>query len=295
MKNKQIKVGLSSEKDRYQTVFRALDYIFADITPKIYALNPEKDYIILKPNCIDTKKEAAVTHVDALTAVLDFIQPIWQGRVILAEGAGMGNTMEAFKNFKYLGLKNMFPNLEFLDLNYANSICVEAFDHDLKPMQIKISNTIAEAPLRISVGPPKTHDNVIVTLSIKNMAVGSILKEDKMSIHQGVKAINRTIAAINQYTFPHLSVIDGWTAMQGNGPVDGEKIETRFAVGSTNCLAADVLTTQIMGFNPIQIGYLNYLGAADMVGLIQTVGRNKDDFNFHFKLPPTYLKQIQWN
>ncbi|MCL5407270.1 MAG: DUF362 domain-containing protein [Patescibacteria group bacterium] len=295
MKNKSIKVGLASEKDRYQTVFRSLDYIFADITPQIYTLDPEKDYIILKPNCIDTKKEAAVTSVEALTAVLDFIQPIWQGRIILAEGAGLGNTMEAFNNFKYLGLKNSFPNLEFLDLNFSDCICVEAFDQNLKPMQIKISNTVAEAPLRISVGPPKTHDSVIVTLSIKNMAVGSILKEDKMNIHQGIKAINRTIAAINKYTFPHLSVIDGWKSMQGNGPVDGEIIETHFAASSTNCLAADVLATQIMGFNPVQIGYLNYLGAADIINLIQTVGYNPNNFNFHLKPPPTYLEQIQWN
>lgn len=295
MKNKLIKVALTSEKDRYQTVFKALDYIFADITPKIYALNPEKDYIVLKPNCIDTNNTAAVTHIDALSAILDFIQPIWQGKIILAEGSGLGNTMEAFNNFKYIGLKNTYPNLEFLDLNFSDSIFVEGFDQNLKPIQIKISNTVCEAPLRIAVGPPKTHDTVIVTLSIKNLAVGSILKEDKTRIHQGVKAINRTIAAINKYTFPHLSVIDGWTSMEGDGPVDGNEINTRFAVASVNSLAADVFTTQRMGFNPIQVGYLNYLGAADIINLIQVVGCDPNNFNFHFKPPSTYLEQIQWN
>lgn len=295
MNTKPIKVALTREKDRYQTVFKALDAILTDITNKIYALNPKKDYIVIKPNCIDTQKEAAVTHLDALMAVLDFLQPIWPGRMILAEGSGLGNTMEAFRNFQYLSLKNIFSNLEFLDLNFSDAIFVEAFDKNLKPFQIKISNTVAEAPLRISVGPPKTHDSVIVTLSIKNMAVGSILKEDKMKIHQGPKAINRTLAALNKYTFPHLSIIDGWISMEGEGPVEGQTRETHFAVSSTDCLAADVFTAKRLGFNPIQIGYLNLLGAAKIQNLIQSVGGNPNDFNFHFKKPSTYLKQIQWN
>lgn len=295
MRKTPIKVAIYRDKDRYQTVFRALDCIFSEISKKIYALDPKKDYILIKPNCIDTKKQAAVTHVDAIIALLDFIQPVWSGKIILAEGSGLGNTMEAFKNFKYLNLKTMFPNLEFLDLNYSNSIFISGFDKNLKKIQLRISNTVAECPLRISVGPPKTHDNVVVTLSIKNMAVGSILKDDKYLIHQGVKAINRTLAEINKYTFPHISLIDGWTAMEGNGPLDGDVLDTKFAVASSNCLAADVLTTKIMGFNPIQVGYLNYLGAGEIQKLIQTVGQDAKYFNFHFKHPKTYLDQIQWN
>lgn len=295
MNQTPIKVAISSEKDRYQTVFRALDRIFPEVSEKIYGLDAEKDYILLKPNCIDTKKQAAVTHRDALMAVLDFLEPIWDGRVILAEGAGLGNTMEAFKNFQYLGLKNMFPKLDFLDLNFANSIFVTGFDRALKPIQLKVANTVAEAPFRISVGPAKTHDSVIVTLSIKNMAVGSLLKEDKTKIHAGPKAINRTLAEINKYTFPHLAVIDGWLSMEGNGPVDGEPRQTHFAVASCNALAADVFTTERMGFNPLQVGYLNLLGAKEIQPLIECVGRDPNNFNFHFKPPATYLKQIQWN
>lgn len=295
MKKDFVKVSLTSETDRYLTIFRSLDLMFVEISELIYGLDPEVDYILLKPNCIDIKKEAAVTHVDALRAVLDFLQPIWPGRVIIAEGSGLGNTLEAFKNFGYFGLKNMFPNVELLDINYSNSIFVEAFDKNLKKMQIRISDTIAEAPLRISVGPPKTHDSAVVTLSIKNMAVGSILKEDKVKIHQGPKAINRSLAAINKHTFPHIAVIDGWLSMEGNGPVDGGGIETHFAVASCNALAADVFTTERMGFNPIQVGYLNLLGAADIRPLIQVTGKEPHEFNFHFKHPDNYLLQIQWN
>lgn len=291
------KVSLTSEENRYNSVFRALDYFTQDIVKIIDSIDlneHRKNYILIKPNCVVTDVPLAATHPDALRAVLDFLEPIWSGRVILGEGAGIGNTMEAFKNYGYLDLKKNYPTLEFSDLNYADAIFIDIFDKHLKAQRIKIANTVAECPLRISVGPPKTHNEVVVTLSIKNMAVGSILKEDKENIHQGLKAINRSIATINQYTFPHVSVIDGWESMEGDGPSSGQKLNTHFAVVSNNPLAADCFVTELMGFNPLQIGYLNLLGAQNVLSNIEVLGKDPISFKFHFKPHHSYLEQIQW-
>lgn len=287
-------VSIESEVDRYQTVFRSLDSIFEDFSSQIYRLNPKKDYVLIKPNCIVTRKELATTHIDALRAVLDFLEPLWSGRVIIAEGAGLGNTLEAFKNLGFLDLKNIYSNLHFLDLNFAECVFVEAYDKNLKQIQIKIANTVAAAPFRLSLCLPKTHDSVIVTLSIKNMAVGAILKEDKSKIHQGPKAINKTLASLYHQTFPHIAVIDGWESMEGDGPVNGHKVDTRFAIASSNALAADTFCTERMGFNPLQIGYLNLLGVAKIASRIEAIGQDPDNFNFHFKLPPNYHNQQSW-
>src|SRR3990167_8162828 len=215
------KAALCSEENRYRTVFRALGFFTQEIVKiieKIDLKDHHKNYVVIKPNCVVTDNPLAATHVEALRAVLDFLAPIWSGRVVLAEGTGVGNTMAAFKNYGYLDLKKDFPKLEFSDLNYSNAIFIDVFDRDLNKQRIKIYNTIAESPLRISVGPPKTHDSTVVTLSIKNMAVGSILKEDKMKLCHEPRSINRSIAAINEYTLPHLAVIDGWESMEGRGP-----------------------------------------------------------------------------
>lgn len=291
------KVALTSEENRYRTVFRALDFFTQEIVKIIDSIEIEdhhKNYVVIKPNCVVTNNPLAATHIEALRAVLDFLAPIWQGRIVLAEGSGVGNTMEAFKNYGYLGLKKDYPNLEFSDLNFSNAIFIDIFDKNLKPQRIKIANTVAESPLRISVGPPKTHDFTVVTASIKNMAVGSILKEDKMKLCHDPRSINRSIAAINEFTFPHLSVIDGWVGMEGNGPDSGDKVDSQFCVCSNNPLAADTLVTQIMGFNPLQIGYLNLLGAGKIQDKIEVVGKDQLAFRFHFKPHPTYLEQIQW-
>ena len=291
--DESFKVALNRSEDRYHTVFNALATLTPEINARINKLNRENDYILIKPNCVVSHRPKCATHLDALKAVLDYIAPMWDGRIIIAEGSAE-NTIEAFEKYGYVTLKSDFPNLEFLDLNYSDAIFVDVLDKNLMPQPIKISNTVTVAPFRISVGPPKTHNDVVVTLSIKNMAVGSVLKDDRGLIHQGNRALNRSIAALYEYTFPHLSVIDAFQSMEGDGPINGKLVDTHFAAVSTNPLAADVLVTKLMGFNPIQVGYLNLLGAEETEKQIQVIGADPRNLQFHLKPHPTYLKQIDW-
>lgn len=287
------KVSLASTNDRYHTVFNVLTNLTTEINSLINQLDEKSDYILIKPNCVASRQPKCATHVDAIKAVLDFLAPLWDGRVILAEGSAE-NTIEAFDCYGYVKLKPDYPKLEFLDLNYSDAIFVDIFDQSLKPLTVKISNTVAEAPLRISVGPPKTHDNVIFTASIKNMAVASILKEDRGLIHQGNRAINRSIAALYEYTFPHLAVVDGWQAMEGDGPINGKLVDTKFAAASTNPIALDAVVAQMLGFNPVQIGYLNILGAAKAIEKLETIGADPRSLQFHLRPHRTYLEQLNW-
>jgi uncharacterized protein (DUF362 family) len=56
----------------------------------------------------------------------------------------------------------------------------------------------------------------------------------------------------------HLAIIDGWRGMEGNGPVKGTEVHSRVGVASTDFIAADVVGTLLMGFDPSDIGYLQY-------------------------------------
>ncbi len=54
----------------------------------------------------------------------------------------------------------------------------------------------------------KTPYTVVVTLSLKNMVVGSILGKNKKSVHQGVKRTNLIIALVCGRVLVYLAVID---------------------------------------------------------------------------------------
>jgi uncharacterized protein (DUF362 family) len=144
----------------------------------------------------------------------------------------------------------------------------------------------------------KTHDTVIVSLSVKNLAMGSIVSADKKSVHQGIKETNRYIAGIAEQVWPDLAVIDGYEGMEGDGPSRGEAVPLGIAISSTNALAADRIGCEIMGVDLHDVGYLHYcaergLGEADLKK-IDVLGERIGDCIRPFRLHRNVREQYAW-
>jgi uncharacterized protein (DUF362 family) len=58
-----------------------------------------------------------------------------------------------------------------MDLNHDEPVPVDVYDWRLRPLRLHLARSVVESDFRISVGPPKTHDAVTVTLSLKNWKV----------------------------------------------------------------------------------------------------------------------------
>ena len=61
------RVGLARRADRRQNIYRALDLVRNDVTPKL------REQVMLKPNFLSSKNQLAASHVDAIRGVLDFL------------------------------------------------------------------------------------------------------------------------------------------------------------------------------------------------------------------------------
>jgi uncharacterized protein (DUF362 family) len=169
----------------------------------------------------------------------------------------MGSFRQGLENYGYNAWLGRYP-VELVDLNDDEGVPVPAYDQKLKPMTLRVSRTVLESDLRISISPPKTHDTVNVTLALKNYAVGSLVRGQKRAIHQGCAGINLNLAKMAAYVAPHLAILDGFEAMEGNGPTQGTAVDWRIAIASTDFLAADGLACRLMGFDLDEIGYLHY-------------------------------------
>ena len=90
-----------------------------------------------------------------------------------------------------------------------------------------------------------------------------------------------------QEIYPDLGVIDGFVAMEGNGPVGGTPVDARVALASLDPLALDVLTTKLMGFDPGKIMYLTSLAEAGMgqgdLSKVTVLGTPAEECQFRFK------------
>ena len=286
-------VALVRSESHYDGVYKALELIEDEIREDLKG----KRKILVKPNFVSTKRQLAATHVDAVRAVLDMISKYYSGKIVIGEGPAVSSLMTGLKNFGYLDLQKEY-DVEFVDLNEDDYVELEGYDSQLKPLKLRMSKTLVESDYRISVALPKTHDCVIATLSIKNVVVGGLVKGEKGKIHQGYRAINLNIAKLARYVMPHLGVIDGFVGMEGRGPVSGDPVDLRVAAASFYPVSLDAVMCKIMGFNPMDIGYLYYLdkwriGVADLEK-IEILGESIEGLVRKFKPHPRYQEMLNW-
>lgn len=285
-------MAIAKEKTRYDAVKRALEYIREDIAKDVFG----KNSLIIKPNLVSSYVQLAVTHVDTVKAIIDFIRQYYGGKILVAEGSA-SDTLTAYKNFDYTKLARE-REIELFDLNQDNYREIMAYNDRYDEIPVRIAEKVLESDYRISAAVLKTHDTVIATLSIKNVVVGSIIRYDKHRIHQGYKAINLNIYKIAKYVWPNLAIIDGYTAMEGNGPVSGTPVDMGTVIASTDPLAADTVGAYIMGFDPDDIGYLHYIKMAGMgegdIDKIEIVGERLEDVRRKFRPHSTYTSQRMW-
>ena len=337
------RVALVRGADRYDNVSLALARIAGDLDLS------DKQRVLIKPNFVVTHKPLAATHVDAVRAVLDFVRHRYDGPITIAEGPSVQSAAEGFAVFGYEPLVKSH-GVTLADLNHDEPVPVDVYDWRLHPLRLHLARSVVDSDFRISVGPPKTHDVVIVTLGLKNMIMGSLISRfthaqassnggslgigaiskvlwrmvplwvrhlppaewltfrvmstlepsDKMKMHQSYPVINLNLALIAPIVKPHLSVIDGFEAMEGNGPSEGDPVPWRIALASADALAADATAATLMGFDPYEVGYLHYckvmgLGAGNL-DQIQIVGNTTmDDCARQFRPHDTFQRQRRWH
>jgi uncharacterized protein (DUF362 family) len=162
------RVALFHGQNRYDNVTRALEQIADQVDLS------DKQRVLIKPNFVVTHNPLAATHVDAIRAVLDFVRARYRGPITIAEGPSVQPAAEGFHRYGYEPLAQAY-DLALLDLNHDEPVPVQVYDRHLRPLHLDLARSVVESDFRISVGPAKTHDVVMVTLSLKNMIMGSLI------------------------------------------------------------------------------------------------------------------------
>jgi uncharacterized protein (DUF362 family) len=283
------RVSLIKGEDRYKNVTGVLKALENDILSSI-----GEKRILLKPNVVLADNPLAVTHVDAVRAILDFLAPHVKKPILIGEG-GNHKTWDGYKNAGYLELEKSY-NARLVDLNQDSYEYRYVFGVEHNPLPVRLSSTCLDPDVYIiSAAQMKTHNYVLVTLSLKNLLLGCPIKDDKSNdkglFHTGSPAVNDichfNMFHIAQEVFPDLAVIDGFEAMEGNGPAWGTALPARVALASLDALAADTLATKIMGFDPRRVLYLASMNEAGMgqgdLDRISVFGTPLDQCLCHFK------------
>ncbi len=315
-KPEKSRVEFRAGRDRFEIISDALSPLQSQVAKDI-----GDKQVIVKVNCalINPELQFCSTHAEQLRAILEFLKPIYGRQIIISEGtASMASSiMPAYENYGYLPLEKEY-NIKFIDANDQPTKVVYIRAAKQHPVPINVNYPYMDPNVYlISAARIKTHNAVVATLSTKNVVMGSPqcrywLKgrgiSDKPLMHGGTGLPERSSGRELNYNIftvalagvrPDLAVIDGVQTVEGNGPWEGGiLVEHGVALASTDFVAADRISIELMGIDPFYMKYVEWCGDAGMGNFnldnISVNGPNYRDHIRKYKLSDSVGNQTAW-
>jgi len=301
-------VSVVRAASRRQAVHDALVGIDREMVPGL----KRKKSVVIKVNFTATTNQLASTHRDAVAGILDYLGPRFKGPVFIGEAAS-NDTMAGFDNFNYSELVTDFKSqkVSLVDFNMERPALMQTIDANIHPWPCRIASRLVDPDaFVINCCIPKTHNAVVYTGAVKNMAMGAPLRSpkkettvwsDKRKVHvNGHWQHNYNLFLVAQHLAPYwgATVLDGFEAMEGDGPIYGTKVDWKIAMASTDYIAGDRVALEAMGMDPKWIGYLQYCGQMGIgnydTSNIEVRGEKLEAIKKSFKLPGSVDDQLKW-
>jgi uncharacterized protein (DUF362 family) len=249
-----------------------------DLLGGITEVTRNKQKIMLKPNLVSPDPRA--TTKPAVIEALALMMKKAGKEVCIGEGSAAAPGFNATEEgiyytkdpkvldpmqqyvFEQLGYTQLAATLDIplINLHTGEMVKVDVPDPFVYP-QLTVHRSLTDIDLLCSVPMMKTHVLATVTLGMKNLIglyPGSTFCTVRSCVHndsaeRGSPGIAFEILDMVRACTPGLVVIDGSTAMEGNGPSDGELVDANLIIAGTNPLATDMVAAHIMGFDKSEV------------------------------------------
>ncbi len=289
---KKISIQKISNDDVKSAVFAALDLINAK-----KLMIKDGMTILLKPNLLSAKKPelAATTHPKVVRAVIHWVKQFNPAKIYVCDSSGGGFKPKTTENaMKESGLLAVCKE----EGDIVECVPFEATEREIykveNPLELEefpSSKLLKDADLIVNLPKIKTHGQCTLTCCIKNM-FGTILRTNKAKTHAQFPSLDRftsALADIYSVSNPQLTIIDGYLAMEGNGPGSGDPVKMDLILAGYDGVALDTTVCKITEIPAKDVKYLAYaekkgLGTTDL-STITYLGEKPENVTRRFKLP----------
>jgi len=246
--------------------------------------------VLIKPNLFEpvSYTTGQTTNPALVKAVVQWCQQQDAQEVIVGEGPSYFTPADALKEcFTKTGIADVVEQcgaqwILFDEHHYRTY-------HEtspLLPQTFRISEHAFLHDIIINVPVPKTHYLTTVSIGMKNLK-GFLKREDKPLFHR--VDINKAVVELNKIITPFINLVDFTTSRHHR---------SGFILAGSDILAADSVSTALMGLNPHEVQTLT-LGSQAGLGEINLAKIKLDieegvaikDLKMHCELPSAWLKK----
>jgi uncharacterized protein (DUF362 family) len=244
--------------------------------------------VALKPNVVTgtLSGPGVTTDKRVVEALIRLCNEAGAGKVKVVEGAGYFT--ETSKALELSGIKALAEEhgAEVVDVDRDEHVELAVRDPLITPT-IMVSREFMDADVRINLPVMKTHDQLEVTLGVKNLkgVLPRYMKRNfhKIGVVKGILDLSKTVPV-------DLTVLDCIVAMEGLGPSFGPKVELNTVMASRDVFSLDRVASKVMGFDASELDYLVEAaehGLTDLDAEVEVVGEPVSSFTHRFERAPT--------
>ncbi len=257
---------------------------------KLCGLEVRGKTIVLKPNLVEFDPYGVInTNPLVIEAAIDCFRTLGARQVLVAEGPGHRRDNEYLLTASGIYGVIKEHRVPYVDLNSDDVRPTRLLSSFTKLEQLYLPETLYDADLLVSMPKLKTHHWAGVTLSLKNMfgvVPGSVYGWPKNILHW--QGIHNSILDINS-SLPvrQFAIVDGIVGMEGNGPLQGQAIDSGVLIFGDDLVAVDATAARLMKIEPKKIKYLaeagEFLGNVNYES-IEQIGENLERLQKDFRV-----------
>jgi uncharacterized protein (DUF362 family)/NAD-dependent dihydropyrimidine dehydrogenase PreA subunit len=218
-----------------------------DLLGSIGSFITKGDRVLIKPNMIGgyAPEKAVNSHPVVVEGVAKLV--IEAGGIpVIGDSPMFGTARSASKKIGYDKVAEKL-NIEIVDF-------VNRQSYEFRPgkafKNLKVDRAVVESDKIINIAKLKTHTQMYMTLSVKNM-FGSVVGRDKSHWHyiagRSYETFARLLVELYRFTKPTLNIIDGIVGMQGHGPLSGSPRRIGVLILGADGIAVDRVACEIVG------------------------------------------------
>jgi uncharacterized protein (DUF362 family) len=225
--------------------------------------------VFLKPNMVEYEPGTAI-NTNPLVVIGAAMAFKTAGAAEVTVGEGPGHRRDTDYLITRTGLYDHLRehHIRFVDLNQDDVQDVALESHYMRLDRLSLPVELLRSDFIVSMPKLKTHHWAGMTASMKNLfgtVPGAVYGWPKNILH--IHGISESILDLNATIRPHFSIVDGVTAMEGDGPIMGRPRSLGMVAMGRDLTAVDSTCARVIGLDPSRIPYLREAG--DFLGNLE--------------------------
>lgn len=221
-----------------------------DLLGGIDSFVKDNDKVLLKPNLLasESAEKSVTTHPIVFEAVVSILKERKNlKKISYGDSPGIGKGISVAQKS---GISEAAQRLKIEYADFDEPAGVN-FSDGIKEKSFTIAKAVLEADSIISLPKLKSHALTVMTGAVKNQ-FGCVPGFRKAEYHLKLPDFDdfsTMLLDLNKLINPKLYIMDGITAMEGNGPRSGNPRKLNVLLLSSDAVALDYAASQIISFD----------------------------------------------